>query len=453
MEEKLAVVILAAGQGTRMKSEKPKVLHQLMGKTLIRHVLDAVLPLKPEKISVIVGYQGEEVRKELQDYPVSFADQKQQLGTGHALQQAQTDLAGFDGSVLVLCGDTPLLCTETLGNLVDCHLSAESEATVLTAELDNPTGYGRVIRSEDGEQILKIAEQKDLDPAEETIKEINSGTYLFQSPEVFSVLKQLNTDNQQGEFYLTDVVQIWTRTGKTVLPYKTDDYREVLGINDRVDLSRAGLFLRERINRDHQKNGVTIEDPGHTYIEAGVEIAPDTIIRPGTFLQGNTQVGGNVVLGPHTTLIDTRVGSSSSILKSHVQEADIGPDCSVGPYAHLRPGTVLDRGVRVGDFVEIKKSFIGAGSKIPHLTYVGDATLGPRCNIGAGTIFANYDGQKKNPTCLGREVFIGSNSTLIAPLRMGDCSRTGAGSVVTRDVGENITVVGVPARPFSPKNE
>ena len=453
MKEKLAVVILAAGQGTRMKSEKPKVLHELMGKTLIRYVLDAVLPLQPEKINVIVGYQGGEVRKELQDYCVSFAVQKQQLGTGHALQQAQAELDGFDGPVLVLCGDTPLLCTETLEDLVDCHLSLNPRATVLTAKVDNPGGYGRVIRSEDGKQIRKIAEQKDLDPAEETIKEINSGTYVFQSPEVFSVLKKLNTDNKQGEYYLTDVVRIWTEKGKNVFPFTADDYREIQGINDRVDLSRAGLFLREKINREHQKNGVTIEDPAHTYIEAGVVIAPDAVIRPGTVLQGNTEVGGNVVLGPHTTLIDTRVGSGSSILKSHVQEADIGPDCSVGPYAHLRPGTVLDRGVRVGDFVEIKKSFIGEGSKSPHLAYVGDATLGPDCNIGAGTIFANYDGQKKNPTFLGREVFIGSNSTLVAPLRMGDCSRTGAGSVVTRDVGENITVVGVPARPFSPKNE
>jgi len=453
VKEKLAVVILAAGQGTRMKSEKPKVLHELMGKTLIRHVLDAVLPLQPEKISVIVGYQGEEIRKELQDYCVSFADQKPQLGTGHALQQAQAELDGFNGPVLVLCGDTPLLSTKSLGGLVDNHLAARPAATVLTAKMENPTGYGRVFRSEDGKQILKIAEQKDLYPAEEAIKEINSGTYVFQSPEVFSVLKQLNTDNKQGEYYLTDVVRIWTEKGKSVFPFTAVDYREILGINDRVDLSRAGLFLREKINREHQKNGVTIEDPAHTYIEAGVVIAPDTVIRPGTFLQGNTEVGGNVVLGPHTTLIDTRVGSGSSILKSHVQEADIGPDCSVGPYAHLRPGTVLDRGVRVGDFVEIKKSFIGEGSKIPHLAYVGDATLGPDCNIGAGTIFANYDGEKKNPTFLGREVFIGSNSTLVAPLRMGDFSRTGAGSVVTRDVGENITVVGVPARPFSPKNE
>jgi len=453
VDKELAVVILAAGKGTRMKSKKPKVLHELMGKPIIRYILDAVSPLNPALTGLVVGHNGEQVKKQLGDSPLVFIDQEQQLGTGHALKQAREALVDFKGNLLVIYGDTPLLTTESLEKLLEVHSENNSWATVLTTDMPDPHGYGRIIRSENGEELQAIVEQKDLEPSQQQIQEINSGTYVFRCPEVFSILEKLDTDNKQGEYYLTDIVHIWAQEGKKNYPVKVDDYQEVMGINDRVDLSQAFEILRGRINRQHQLNGVTIEDPANTYIEPGVKIAPDTVIRPGTILEGNTEVGENVVLGPDTTLIDTRVGRDSRIIKSHVNKTEIGPGCSVGPFAHIRPETVLQKGVKIGDFVEVKKSTIGEGSKVPHLAYVGDATLGPGCNIGAGTIFANYDGQKKHHTHLGREVFIGSNSTLVAPLRIGDRARTGAGAVVTRDVEAGVTVVGVPAKPFSKKNK
>jgi len=453
VDKELAVVILAAGKGTRMKSKKPKVLHELLGKPIIRYILDALAPLNPTLTGLVVGHGGELVKNELGDFPLVFIEQEQQLGTGHALKQAREDLADFQGNLLVIYGDTPLLTTGSLERLLEVHTENNSWSTVLTTDMSDPHGYGRIIRSEDRKELRAIVEQKDLEPSQQAIQEINAGTYVFRCPEVFSILEELDTDNKQGEYYLTDIVHIWAHEGKKNYPVKITDYQEVLGINDRVDLSNAVGILRGRINRRHQENGVTIEDPANTYIEPGVKIAPDTVIRPGTILEGDTEVEENVVLGPDTTLIDTRVGRDSRIIKSHVNKAEIGPECSVGPFAHLRPETVLQKGVKIGDFVEVKKSTIGEGSKVPHLAYVGDATLGPRCNIGAGTIFANYDGQKKHPTYLGREVFIGSNSTLVAPLRIGDRARTGAGAVVTRDVGEGVTVVGVPAKPFSKKNK
>jgi len=453
LDEKLAVVILAAGKGTRMKSGKPKVLHELLGKPIIKYILDVVSPLKPEITGLVVGHEAEMVKAELDDYPLVYIEQEKQLGTGHALKQAEKEFADFSGNLLVIYGDTPLLTSQSLLELLHTHKENKSWATVLTTEMKDPQGYGRIIRSENKRELRAIIEQKDLEPSQESIKEINAGTYVFRCPEVFSVLEKLDKDNKQGEFYLTDIIHIWASEGKRNYPVLVSDYREVMGINDRVDLSNAGEILREKINREHQKNGVTIEAPGNTYIEPGVKIGRDTVIRPGTILEGKTEVGENVVLGPDTTLIDTRVDRDSRVIRSHVNQAEIGPDCSVGPFAHLRPGTVLHKKVKIGDFVEVKKSTIGEGSKVPHLAYVGDATIGPNCNIGAGTIFANYDGEKKHPTYLGRDVFIGSNSTLVAPLHIGDRARTGAGAVVTKDVEEGVTVVGVPAKPFSKKNK
>ncbi len=448
MEHPLAVVILAAGKGTRMKSKKPKVLHSLLGRSMIEYVVDTALSLQPQFVGVVIGYEGHAVKKELQDKPVSFIEQNEQLGTGHALMQAASDLGDFSGMVLCINGDTPLLQPQTLQSMVEKHGEEKVKASVLTTELETPHGYGRVIRDENTTLLKAIIEEKDLPDEYGSIKEINAGSYVFDSPSIFQVLRKIDNDNAQGEYYITDVVAVWSREGKKVRAHKAENYQEILGINDRAELARVEKLMLKEIINAHMREGVRIEDPDHTYIEPQVKIGPDTVIRPGCFLQGETEVAKEAIIGPHTTLIDSRVGARSQIISSYVNQATLGQDCNVGPYAHLRPETVLAEGVKVGDFVEIKKSTIGRGSKVPHLSYVGDAVIGPGCNIGAGTIVANYDGKEKHKTEIGEGVFIGSNTTLIAPVKLGPGAATGAGAVVTRDVPANTTVVGVPARPF-----
>jgi bifunctional UDP-N-acetylglucosamine pyrophosphorylase/glucosamine-1-phosphate N-acetyltransferase len=446
----LLTIILAAGQGTRMKSAKIKVLHSVAGKPMLKHVLDNVVSLSFRMV-VIVGYQGDEVRKSLNLSQLDFVEQKEQLGTGHAVLQARDIINEHDGPVLVLYGDTPLLRTDTLDKLVKTQSETGAAAVVLTANMEDPTGYGRIIRNNEG-QVLKIIEEKDATPTEKEIREINSGVYCFDSRLLSEGLVTLDNDNAQGEYYLTDIIEFIVKKGKKVLPVVVNDSREIIGVNDRIQLACAEKVLRKRINQQHMIDGVTIIDQETTYIDSEVEIGQDTMIYPFTYLEGKTRIGSNTIIGAHCRITDGIIGNNVN-LKDHciIMDSKLGDSTTIGPFAYIRPGCVVAERARVGDFVEMKKALIGEGTKVPHLSYVGDTEIGKNTNIGAGTIFANYDGQEKHRTIVGNNVFIGSNSTLIAPLKVGDHGKTGAGSVVTRDIPENTTVIGVPAKIFHKK--
>lgn len=444
----LLTVILAAGQGTRMKSAKIKVLHNVAGKPMVKHVIDNITNLSSRTI-MIIGYQGNEVKQALKSSKLDFVKQKDQLGTGHAVLQAQEIIQKHDGPILVLYGDTPLLRTDTLKRLVKKQSETDAAAVVLTAYFDNPTGYGRIIRGDKG-QIIKIVEEKDTTPEEKAVREINSGVYCFDSKLLAEGLTSLDNNNSQGEYYLTDIIEFLTNLDKKVLPMVVADSREIVGVNDRLQLAQAENVLRKRIAIKHMIDGVTIIDPDTTYIDSEVEIGSDTIIYPFTYLEGKTKIGSRTIIGPHCRITDGIIGNNVN-LKDHsiVLESKLGDETVVGPFAYLRPGCIVAKRAKVGDFVEMKKALIGEGTKVPHLSYVGDAVIGKETNIGAGTIFANYDGEKKHRTKVGNKVFIGSNSTLIAPLEIGDRGKTGAGSVVTKDIPEDTTVIGVPAKNFN----
>ncbi len=448
----LATVILAAGKGTRMKSQMIKVLHKLVGKPMLQHLVNTAVKLNSTKTIMVVGYQSELVQKTIQGENLAYADQIEQNGTGHAVLQAKDLLRDFQGDTLVLVGDAPLLTEETLQNLINVHQQYRADATILTTHLENPYGYGRIIRDEDG-TFLKIVEQFDLTGEEVEIDEINTGIYIFNNQKLFRALEQITPDNNKGEYYLTDVFAILLRDGAKVELVETLDADETIGINDRVRLARAEKILRQRINERLMREGVTIIDPTVTYIDEGVDIGQDTIIYPFTFIEGKTSIGKNVVIGSHCRIKDCKIGDDVDITSSVVLESEIKDRVKIGPYAHIRPGNLICEDAKVGDFVELKKTTVGVGSKVPHLSYVGDATLGEGCNIGAGTITANYDGENKYPTILGNGVFIGSNSTLVAPVKLEDGARSGAGSVVTKDVDKGETVVGVPARKFEKKKK
>ncbi|OIQ11941.1 bifunctional UDP-N-acetylglucosamine diphosphorylase/glucosamine-1-phosphate N-acetyltransferase GlmU [Neomoorella thermoacetica] len=424
-------VILAAGQGKRMHSRRPKVLHRIAGRCLVEHVLAAVGEAGIKKQIVVIGHGAEEVREALgPEY--TYVLQEQQLGTGHALARAR-EAAGTAATVLVLCGDTPLLRPATLARLLKEHRDRQAAVTILTAVLDDPTGYGRIIRDGQG-MVAGIVEERDANPVEKAIREINTGIYCFEAAYLWPFLEQLQPNNDQGEYYLTDVVGLACRENLPVQAVAAGDPEEILGVNDRAQLAIAGAILKRRINMGLMQAGITIIDPETTYIDATVRIGPDTIIYPGTFLEGNTIIEEGCSLGPGTTLRDCQVGKGSQVIHTVALESEIGPGCQVGPFAYLRPGTVLDARVKVGDFVEIKASRIGAGSKVPHLTYLGDTTVGTGVNIGAGTITCNYDGEKKWPTVIEDGAFIGSNSNLVAPVRVGAGALVGAGSTITEDV-------------------
>ncbi len=448
----LATVILAAGKGTRMKSQMIKVLHKLVGKPMLQHLVNTAVKLNSTKTIMVVGYQSELVQKTIQGENLAYADQIEQNGTGHAVLQAKDLLRDFQGDTLVLVGDAPLLTEETLQNLINVHQQYRADATILTTHLENPYGYGRIIRDEDG-TFLKIVEQFDLTGEEVEIDEINTGIYIFNNQKLFRALEQITPDNNKGEYYLTDVFAILLKDGAKVELVETLDADETIGINDRVRLARAEKILRQRINERLMREGVTIIDPTVTYIDEGVDIGQDTIIYPFTFIEGKTSIGKNVVIGSHCRIKDCKIGDDVDITSSVVLESEIKDRVKIGPYAHIRPGNLICEDAKVGDFVELKKTTVGVGSKVPHLSYVGDATLGEGCNIGAGTITANYDGENKYPTILGNGVFIGSNSTLVAPVKLEDGARSGAGSVVTKDVDKGETVVGVPARKFEKKKK
>ena len=429
---KLAAVVLAAGKGTRMKSKIPKVLHSVCGLPMIRQVLQAVGSIGTVKTVVVVGYQGDEVARELgQD--VEVAVQKEQLGTAHALLSTELLFNDFSGNILVLCGDTPLVTPQTLTELVDFHATSLSAATVLTAKMEDPTGYGRVIRDE-FDRVVKIVEQKDASPAELRVQEINTGIYCFRTEFLFNALKDISTNNAQGEYYLTDIIQLYVSQGRLVRAMTVVDVTEIQGINDRIHLAKAEAVLRRRVLDKLMMDGVTIIDTASTFIDQTVEIGADTIIYPFTYIEGNSIIGSDCVIGPQTRLADVQVGNGVEILNSVVLKSKIGDRSYVGPFAYIRPETVIGSEVKVGDFVEIKKCNIGNKSKIPHLSYIGDTEIGESVNVGAGTITCNYDGVSKHPTFIENGAFIGSNTNLVAPVKVGADAVIGAGSTITADV-------------------
>ncbi|ACV61158.1 UDP-N-acetylglucosamine pyrophosphorylase [Desulfofarcimen acetoxidans DSM 771] len=429
---KLAAVVLAAGKGTRMKSKIPKVLHKVSGLPMISHVLHSVSKAGIEKKVVVVGYQGDQVAAQLgQD--VNIAVQEEQLGTAHALLSAESMLRDFSGHILVLCGDTPLIKPQTLKDLVSFHVDSASVATVLTAKLEDPTGYGRVIRDKAG-SVAKIVEQKDASPVELNIQEINTGIYCFQSEFLFEALRHISPNNAQGEYYLTDIIQLYVSQGRLVSAIAVVDAAEIQGINDRVHLAAAESVLRRQMLDKLMLGGVTVIDPASTFIDQTVEIGTDTVILPYTCIEGNTVIGSDCIIGPHTRLSDTRIGNCVEIQNSVLLKSDVGDQSSIGPFAYIRPDTVIGEQVKVGDFVEIKKSNIGNKSKIPHLSYIGDSEIAENVNIGAGTITCNYDGVAKHRTTIEEGAFIGSNTNLVAPVSVGAGAVIGAGSTITMDV-------------------
>mgnify|MGYP001007366190 CR=1 FL=1 len=427
-----SAVILAAGKGVRMRSHIPKVIHRVAGVPMIKHVVNAVSQAGIDKITLVVGQQSELIKDIFAGQEINYAVQAEQLGTGHALLQASSQVE-HDDMVLVVAGDTPLLQAKTLQQLIAHHRNTQAVATVLSTIIDEPYGYGRIVREESG-QLARIVEEKDASPEEKRIFEINSGMYCLQVKEAFATLQKLGASNAQGEYYLTDILEIIKNNGQKVEVFLTEARDDIYGINNREQLARAEKIMRQRKNFELMMAGVTIIDPETTFIDSQVKIGMDTIIYPFTIIEGQSIIGESCLIGPSSYLNDSLVGDHVIIENSRIKEAEIGDECNIGPFAYLRPGAVLHRGVKVGDFVEIKKSIIGSGSKVPHLSYVGDAELGNDVNVGAGTITCNYDGKNKWITILEDGVFIGSNTNLVAPVRIGKNAVTGAGSTITRDV-------------------
>ncbi|AKG36921.1 bifunctional UDP-N-acetylglucosamine diphosphorylase/glucosamine-1-phosphate N-acetyltransferase GlmU [Paenibacillus durus] len=431
---KRMAVVLAAGQGKRMKSKLYKVLHPVCGKPMVGHVLDTVKATGCERSIVVVGHGAEAVQAYLGD-SAEYVLQEAQLGTGHAVKQAKDLLGGEEGTLVVAYGDTPLITPETLIKLMTLHEERKAAATILTAVMENPAGLGRIIRTEDGE-LLKIVEQKDCTPAEDAIREINTGIYCFDNAKMFAALDKVTNHNAQQEYYLTDVIGILREQGELVLAFQTDDAVESIGVNDRVALSEAEYHMRERIARRHMLGGVTIIDPSSTYIGAEVTIGADTVIYPGTLLKGSTAIGESCIIGPSSEIENSRIMDGAQVKHSVLNGAEVGARTSVGPFAYLRPGSVLGEDVKIGDFVEIKKATIGDGSKVSHLSYVGDASVGKNVNVGCGAITVNYDGFNKSITEIGDDAFIGSNVNLIAPVKVGKGAYVVAGSTITKSVSE-----------------
>jgi bifunctional UDP-N-acetylglucosamine pyrophosphorylase/glucosamine-1-phosphate N-acetyltransferase len=436
------VVILAAGEGTRMKSQLPKVLHSIAGRTLLGHVLAAVDSLSPNQVRVVVGSGREKVEAHLAEIApkATTVFQEKRGGTGHAAQLALAEIKAT-GTILILAGDTPMLTGDSLAQLVQGHEAGGFTASVLTAEHPEPTGYGRIIRGDDG-SLLRIVEERDADDFEKAIEEINSGVYVFDAAKLSSALGKLKNDNSQGELYLTDVLEILRNEGGKIAAVCIEDFTELLGVNDRVQLAEAEAFLRDRINENLMLSGVTIIDPLNTWVSVESTIAQDVTLLPGTVIGGKSTIASGAIIGPRTMLIDCTVASGAQVKESHATGATIGENANVGPYTYLRPGTNLAANTRVGAFVEMKNSTLGEGSKVPHLSYVGDATIGEGTNIGAATIFVNYDGVEKHHTTIGDQVRIGSDSMLVAPVTIGDGAYTAAGSVITEDVPAGAMGVG-----------
>lgn len=432
MNDDVNVLVLAAGHGSRMRSTTPKVLHRVAGKTMIDWVLDAVAPLTQSKPITVIGVGAESVQAHVGDRS-DFVLQAEQLGTGHAVQQAQAKLGDNHGVTLIMSGDTPMFRPETLAEFVQTHQNSKNAVTVLTAIADDPTGYGRIVRADD-DTVLKIVEQKDASVTERRIQEINTGVYVFDNQLLFEALSQVKNNNAQGEYYLPDTLDILRQSGHQIGAHTLHDFTESLGVNDRVALAVANRVMHERINHRLMVAGVELIDPANTYIDADVTIGADTIVEGGVTILGHTTIGQNNVITQGSRIEDSQIGDDNVITASHIESAVLADRTTIGPYAHLRPKAELGDAVHVGNFVEVKQAKLAANTKAGHLTYIGNADVGESVNIGAGTIFVNYDGVNKFNTTVGDRAFIGSNTKLVAPVTIADEAITAAGSTITTDV-------------------
>ena len=435
---KLKTLILAAGKGTRMKSDMPKVIHKVNGVPMITKIIDTLSGLNPKENILILGHKKEEVLKVVGEN-CDYVLQTEQLGTGHAVIQAKEKLEGYDGDVMILCGDTPLLRESTLKSLYDYHKESGAVTTILTSIYENPFGYGRIVK-EDG-LVKAIVEEKEASEEIKKIKEVNAGVYCFNSKELFKALDKIDNNNEKGEYYLTDVIGIQVSENKKVQSFILEDKMEILGVNSKVELAQAGKVLRDRKNRELMEEGVILIDPETTYVEESVKVGRDTVLYPGVVLQGKTVIGENCEIIGNSRIIDSVLGNNIRVESSVIEESILEDGVTMGPFAHIRPKSLLKEKVHIGNFVEVKKSTLEKGVKAGHLTYLGDAQVGENTNIGAGTITCNYDGVNKFKTVIGKDAFIGSDSMLVAPVNIGEKALIGAGSVITKDVPSNSLAV------------
>lgn len=436
----LVAIILAAGKGTRMKSKLPKVLHKVGGKPMLQHVLDVASEAGADSKVVIVGHEAELVEAMVGEQ-AQIALQAEQLGTGHAVMQTEAALRDFSGTAMIICGDTPLLEAAELKKFYEEHLASKASATVLTSVLADPSGYGRILRDANG-NVLGIIEEKDATDEQKAVKEINTGIYCVEVPLLFEVLSTLTCDNAQGEYYLTDVLAKLNAMGKKVGGVVTADSEMIMGINSRRQLAEAEGIMRRRILEKLMDCGVTIMDPASTFVEKSVEIGVDTVIYPYTWLEGSTKIGEDCNIGPNVRLTNVKVGDAAEIHFVYGHDCEVKNDVVIGPYVHLRPDTVIDDKVKIGNFVEVKNSYVGVESKLPHLSYIGDSDIGRSVNIGCGCITVNYDGKKKHRTVIEDNAFVGCNSNMVAPVTVGAGSYVGAGSTITKDVPVNDLGIG-----------
>lgn len=432
----LAAVVLCAGKGTRMKSDRAKVLHPILGRPLAWYPISSAFELGAQQVVAVVGHQADDVKRALAEnfpgQPLQYSLQVQQRGTGDAVAAARAALTGFNGAVLILYGDVPLLTVDTLKRLVAAYEPAKGPLAMISCLLEDPTGYGRVLRGAD-KRVVGIVEHKDATADQKLITEVNAGIYIADAKFLWGALENLTPQNAQGELYLTDIVAQASKLGNVAVIEAPAE--ETAGVNDRAELAERAEIIRQRINLRHMRAGVTLQHPASTFIDAGVEIGPETVIGPNVSIQGDCEIGANATIAQGAVLVRTTVGDGADVKPySVLEEAVVGPKCHVGPFARLRPGTVLEDGVHVGNFVETKKARLRKGTKAGHLAYLGDADIGAGCNIGAGTITCNYDGVAKHETILGAGVFVGSDTQLVAPVRVGDGAFIGAGSTITQDV-------------------
>jgi bifunctional UDP-N-acetylglucosamine pyrophosphorylase/glucosamine-1-phosphate N-acetyltransferase len=439
--KKYSVLILAAGKGTRMKSHTCKVLHHIAGRPMILYVLDSLEKAGLTDVSLVVGHNAEKVRDSLNRRCLRFVEQSPQLGTAHAVAAARDLFLHCGGNILIMCGDVPLITPETIKKFIASHEKNTSLLTVLTTRIDNPTGYGRIVRDSQG-RIARIVEERDASSTERDICEINTGIYLVEARLVYELVDRVRPNNAQGEYYLTDIVEEAVKEGISVWPYVLGNHVEALGINRRSELARATRVIWEQVRENLMEGGVTIVDPQTAYIDAGVQIGPDTIVYPCTVISGNTVIGSDCIIESGVHILDSVLGNGVQVLQgSRLNGATVRDNASIGPMAHLRPGADIGRNARIGNFVEVKKTVIGDGTKASHLTYLGDSTIGRNVNIGCGTITCNYDGRKKHPTIIHDRCFVGSDVQFVAPVEIGEGSLIGAGSTITKDVPPNSLAV------------